>query len=608
MGKSRSYVRIGIVLILSYINMVGLMWLIEKTRITSSGFGTAIFGSNPLSLLCFIVTAVMLNRFFVTFSEHKRNLAGSCIVGFFLAIAVNWGACIVFDNKIVYHSEEDIFRILTTVFLLIFTIPLSGFIFELLDKLEKAINTSSAEDEKKDKKAVWKYSIIVWVIIVVPYVLLFLANWPGNIVFDGPDEIEECFLFFRDGIKISTHHTVAHLLTLGIPYWIGYKISNISLGMSLYFVLQILLCSVAMAYFMSKLYRHNVPRVFRNVLVIIFTINPLYALFAISSTKDVISGALFTIFMTVLLGKVIFNEEFKWYSWCVLLLSGSFACLYRNNMIYAMAAGTIFMAFLIKGKKRKIIFLAALVATMVLVKIENAVLISVTNAETVDSYREALSVPLQCMGRVECYRGSDVPEPVINTINKYINEYSAMEYSPFVADSVKGTANEALLKGDTIGFIKDWLWIGKYYTVDYVEAILSNTLSYWYPFNAPYYIGSDVSTYHPAKAGDLKIDKKVLVPDWLDKFYTSMNAGDRIARKLPIIGYFFRPAPYIWIMAYVLVWAIMRKKREGLAIMAIPFFYFATCLLGPTAWLRYIYPVILTIPVFGVACLRELSD
>ena len=67
--------------------------------------------------------------------------------------------------------------------------------------------------------------------------------------------------------------------------------------------------------------------------------------------------------------------------------------------------------------------------------------------------------------------------------------------------------------------------------------------------------------------------------------------------KWPILNILFRPAFYFILLMFTTFAALYKKKRIGFIMITYPLLYMGTLFFGPLVYFRYIYPIILTVPV-----------
>lgn len=250
---------------------------------------------------------------------------------------------------------------------------------------------------------------------------------------------------------------------------------------------------------------------------------------------------------------------------------------------------------LASGRKQKLRIFVLFAAIMLLAKGSNEALIVMTDATEPDSYKEMMSVPLQCLARVASYRFEDMPQEYYDELCMYTSADNIAGYNPYLSDAVKNTANEELLKTNMLNFFKLWLKVGVMFPDEYVESFVTNTLGYWYPLNQGYYVSADIGLYHTL----IGVGDEIVKEDycsWANGFYSYFFWAQNY-RQVPIIGYMFRNAPYVWLLVFYALWCIYKKRWSAVMMSFLPLFYLGTCLLGPMAALRYMYSLIVCTPL-----------
>lgn len=100
----------------------------------------------------------------------------------------------------------------------------------------------------------------------------------------------------------------------------------------------------------------------------------------------------------------------------------------------------------------------------------------------------------------------------------------------------------------------------------------------------------------------MKHDYFPLVTDYYNYLLYHVNY-----RNIPIMGYLFRNAPYVWLLALTLLWSIYQKRYRLLLWGMLPLLYLGTCFLGPMAALRYIYCLIVCMPLLLYSMIRPCA-
>ena len=571
--------------VLSFLSILAWRYLIKFMNFSGAAFGVESVGYNPLLILFLIINIILLQK--MCFSFDSRRFVFSCILGVVIAIACVSGTLLIYTYKLFGSVIDNTRAFLGMLGISIFTVPLIYYLFELFDLIKE-------KENRKDNAGSIGISrfFIYWGIIFAGFVPIFLSQWPINFVYDAPYQVQN----YLTG-SISTHHPILHTLLLGWAYDIGLNIHNVALGMMFYTVFQLLVLSAAMArmVFLIRKYTFSIPLTVISLCICIFL--PCNPIMSITATKDVLCAAFFTFFIGFFLELVLFNKQSKT-EYIFFILFGTLAALFRNNMIFGIALGGLIAVFFIKEHACKMAFLILILSVILLTKLCNLGLIKVTNATSPTKYRETFPIFLQCLARVAVNKQSEVisemGNDVMDEIAIYLPDYAS--YNSCNADAIKGSANEYLLKTNTINFFKLWVKVGLKFPGQYIEAILCESMAYWYPLNMPGYLLGDVGASHMSIGnGAREIEKKSYGFSFINTLYEELYFWGEIT-DIPLIGFLMRCAIYCWFYFIFLVYGIYAKRNEFCLFTLIPFFYLLTCFAGPLVVFRYIFCVATCVP------------
>lgn len=583
------------VVICAYLSVLSLGKVISLHGDAYVFWGGSYFGYNLTAVVIFGVTIWMFHRYLLGNDRRKKVVA--LMGGLLLAAAVVYGAYA--------HYVNDIFRSVSENFLQIgmvlgITVLTASFSHELFGWIQKGCDWMKRREGQTPQGHLGRYFLMVWLIIFLSYVPLFLSWWPGNFIYDAQYQLQNVVGNFH-----FTHHPLIHTLLMGAAYQFGEKLGDVSTGYQFYTLIQMLALSSAFAYVLLYLRKKGAPKAFRIGVLAWFALFPMHALFSITSTKDVLCAAFFLYFVVYMCRFLWDREVFGWKSYVGMIISGVLFSLFRNNALYAVILAGVIIILAIKGWKNKGRFLMVITAVFALTNVCNDILITYANAQTTDAYRETLSVPLQCLARVASYRRADLGQELYDEICIYIDEEDIARYNPYISDSVKNNANEALLQNNFLNFLKLWVKVGLQFPDEYVESIITNTMGYWYPLNQGTYVSMDISLYHTLIGAGEEIEKRTYFSG-LDFFYVNLFHHNRYYQT-PVLGYFFRNVTYVWLVIYYLLWCVYKKAKSGLLIGMLPAAYLCTCFLGPVVALRYIYSLIVCAPLL-IYILLSLGD
>ena len=89
-------------------------------------------------------------------------------------------------------------------------------------------------------------------------------------------------------------------------------------------------------------------------------------------------------------------------------------------------------------------------------------------------------------------------------------------------------------------------------------------------------------------------------------YYTAIGT-DATFRSIPILRELFSMGFYFWLLFLSALYILYRRSYARLLLMLPLWTYMVTSLLGPTALLRYAYPLILSAPLILYFTTSKLS-
>ena len=578
--------------LISYLSVLSLSRVISQNGDGSGYFGGIYFGYNLTAVLYFAVTAWLLHRF-LHLTDRRLTIV-STVGGLLLGLAVVYGGYSHYVNNIFISVPESILQPFLALGISACTTPVCAELLLLPSRFVKwnAGRCPGPSGRLQIFLAAHHgcYFLLIWGILMLSYLPVFLCQWPGNFVFDAKYQLSEvCYDSY------STHHPLLHTLLMGAAYKLGLRWGNPSAGYQLYTLVQMLVLTSAFAYLLLYLYRKSAPRCIRVGTLLWFTLFPMHSLFAISATKDVLFAAFFLYYALFLFRLVVDRETFSWHGYAGMILAGILMALFRNNALYALCAAVLILLLFTKTLAARLRLLFTTAAILLLFSLCNRGLIAYTHAYSPDTNREMMSVPLQSLARVASYRGAELDPALYEEIRMYIPQGNISKYNPYLSDPIKNEADERLLRDNKVNFLKLWLKVGLQFPDEYLESIITNTMGYWYPLNQGMYVSADIALYHTLIGVEHELVKQDYFPLAGYCYNYFFYRGNY--HNTPILGYLFRNAPYVWLLILTLLWSIWQKHGRLLLWGMLPLMYLGTCFLGPMAALRYIYCLIVCVPL-----------
>ena len=597
------------IIILSYLNALAVQYVTYINGDYGIYYGTQIISFMPESVLWFALCFILLKRFADgRIRKEKGRLILSVIFGFGLGFTAVWAQEALY-NITLWDSPERLFKAFIATFgLMIFTVPFVSEITGLFNRLSASFAKEQDAGEKPASRKVIRYGLLSWLVFFVSYIPIFLWTYPINFFGDAKDALNSDYLLGR----ATTHHSAIHWILMSKFYELGVRHGDVAFGMKFFTLLQMLIMSGAIAYFITYLYKKGINVKLRKGIFLIFLLNPVNAYFSVTAEKGTIGISLALFAMTVLLeildlmrgdDKKIYASFAFWIRAFLFAIIMSVGALFRNNMIYAVMVAGLIIAVMGKGFKKKLLLLLVFILTFAFYKGENSCLVKSYGLTSPDKYRETFPVPIICLARVASLHGSEMPPEVYNEIIAYIPEYAIEKYSIAEHLDIKFNSNEALLRDQTKRFIKLFIKCGFMYPADYLDQIGWMTMGYFNPLYAHVLGGTTPVFYAPLDDQFMQIEHKDLLPigsrllDWM--YYEDGRY------QIPLFALFYRPMIYVWTSLFAFAYGIYRKDKRRVALALIPMLYFGTILLGPICQFRYLY---LNVLFLGFVLFSSLDD
>ncbi|MBQ7919511.1 MAG: hypothetical protein IJ324_06195 [Lachnospiraceae bacterium] len=585
-NKSIQYVLFGIVL---YLNLLALCH-VDKAKGLGDNAGETI-----APIFYAIGTGILLVRYLKV--QDIRRKVCAIIGGVLLAFSQVYGVYLHYVNNLFIDAGQVIFLLFVVAGVSITTVPLFSLLFEGIEKARDWYAAATAPNPAVPRLLFVKY----WVGIFVCYIPVFLAYWPVNFVYDAKYQLSEVV---NNAYKI--HHPLLHTWLMGATYNLGAELfDSVSVGISFYTIIQMLICSAAFAYSMWYLYQKNIPKVFRVIVFLFYAVFPMNSLFAISATKDVLFAAFFLIFFITLLRVCEEQEKLQVPLMILMVLSGVLMAHFRKNAVYAMIIAIPFLIVATKEKMRKIVVLVTLLAVVLISNVLQNSLIDVLHATNDEGIREALSIPYQQLARVACYRKDGLDPAIYEEMLIYWDEGFEEVYNPYLSDPIKGTVDIAVVESNFVNFVKFWVKTGLKYPGEYLESFLTNTIGYWYMGDVAHAMctGDGIAVYHSLIGSGEEIEKQNLCPVVSWAYDPLFFYGEY--KETPILAWLFRSSTYFWMLMVYVLYTLYKKEYKRLMVPVISILYYLSCFVGPMVALRYVYAVVVTMPIMGYRILKK---
>ncbi len=598
--KKEIYIRYAITILAAWAGAYGVSYLFSlKEKDTFS------YGIVPILVfvLCFFVWEKWLKQLQTGIKVERRKLLYAAV--FVLAVSVSY----VMGYQLQSLGMTDGgFKGKSLILLRGACLSMTVFplVYQLFDMLQRAYDKAqmACEQRSRNPKMIFGVSTLI---IFVCWIPVFLAYYPAIMTFDFHRQVGEAA---RGFIWFNSYQPLAHTLLIWVALQIGNAVGSLETGMACYSIFQMLVLAVALGYVCTMVYR-LVKKMWPVVLLVLFFgLFPFVSVLALCVTKDVIFTALFLIFMCLFVERSYFATGKRRMVLDILwVLEGLVMILFRNNALYAIAVFALFFVVMVE-KKQKI---RALVISLMLVIGGKGALEGIQVALGTTgrgSQVEMFSVPIQQFARVGNIHGEYLNEEDFQKISNLVGWDFWEHYNPPLSDTIKGGVGlyqfPYTWKGNYSGVLKTWAEIGLKYPNEYIDAFLALTCGYWFMDDRTWceVLGYGVETRMGAiyTYNTVPLD---IIPEGIahvSKFPALEEKLEEIVSgnsfyEWPVLSVLCKPALYVWGLVLALLLALYFKERKKLMIMLLPFIYFGTLLLGPVVQIRYIFTIMVTVPL-----------
>ncbi len=498
-------------------------------------------------------------------------------------------------KPIINHPVITIFSFLI-MFKIIFEII--NYLFDYMDKENKKDN------QKKKNKLMQLFDNHPFIFSIVTILLLWLiyiiAFYPGIL---SPDPSFQLLQYFNidnkyseyvnlidKNVIITNHHPVLHTLLLGFFTNIGIKFfSSFNIGLFIYTIFQTIILSSTLSYTIKFMKEINISLKYRKICLLIYSLVPVFPLYALSPVKDVIFGSLIILYIISIYKFIKFKKQIKFKDIILEIILMVLITLFRNNGIHVILLSFPFLIF--TNKENLFKFILIFISTILIYFSYSKIILphfKITNG----SIREVLSVPFQQTARYVKEHKKEVTKKEKVIIDKLLN-YDTIDtrYNPKLADPVKNEFNKDYTDKDLKNYFDVWFTEFKKHPITYVEATIENTYGYFYPIETNWYVHVK--------------GKKIVNNYGFDYHFNMLNPIRTILKGfaiifpyIPFIGLIINIGFNSWILLFMLSYMIYKRKYKDIIYLIPSFILLLVCFVSPAnTYFRYALPNIFAMPV-----------
>ncbi len=460
---------------------------------------------------------------------------------------------------------------------------------------------------------------IYFALIALSFLPVYLAFYPGICAYDITLQMGQ----LENGL-LNEHHPLVHTLLIKWALTIGTRVfDSVNAGIALYTALQMLFLAAGFAYALVMLRRFRVKWYWQLLLLLYCMVYPFHHYLSVSITKDIVFAPFFLIFVLTMAAMLKDNRNSLKIGGddIVLFLCGIGSVLFRTNGKYALLVLVVFLlAAVIWGKHSRKLFGRLFLVSMAVVVVGQIFLsavFAVTEAGQGDR-REMLSMPIQQMARCMIYHGGVGVEPTDDNtmsdadkalVNDFLLNESYKKYKPYLSDPVKIHTNTYVPRYRSLEFIETYLRLLTTYPGDFINAGLAVNAGYFYPGDITHTLvyereGVVGEGYVQVLWAEETLNNWGVYKDskwqWLHDVMEEW-ADQNAYLNWPVLKYLFVPGTYLWLYCLAAGYLLIKRRFRMLLPLSLVLGYYITLFLGPTVQLRYLYPLMISLPFLVLA-------
>ena len=487
---------------------------------------------------------------------------------------------------------KGIRQIVKTIFMFI---GYSYVFYYLIDYLFKGLNKIKY---KKNKNKIIKFIfddhpfISSFIIILICYIPIMIIFYPGVFMNDGVDVIREYYCIDTHSTRyinlidshvcINTHHSALYAFLSGTIYNIFKNIGNPTIGLFVITFIQVICQVLVLAYTMRLLKKLNTNYIVRVVIILLFSLLPIFSINAVGIYKDIYFCNL-CLLLTDLLIEYLYLKENNYKKIICLMLVSLLLSLISNKGFYVVGILSIILViYNIKNMRFKsVVFLVPVIIYLMY----SSIILPALHV-TKGSVRETLAIPIQQVARYVIIYGDEITAKEKKAINGIL-DYDLIDdkYESNTADPIKNNIFNKNYKDDELSeFMKVYVKLFFKHPGVYINSFFNMTAGNFdfYRYNGVVYMNSSDLSGEIVPAGQFKFPK---LTDYVETIVLS-------SRFVPIIGMLYNLAFYCWLLVIFSLYLIIKKMWKYIIPLIPSIVTFLFLFVSPVNGnRRYVYPI-----------------
>lgn len=544
---------------------------------------------DPNSGITFLYLILFAYIFYIAIQKmDKRRIILSLVFGCMFAILIAIGNNYFKNGNQLSIIDKNLYLDIVALIILFSSLLsiLLVYLPNIKDKMEKLKLPFGIEG--LIQQANIKTFLFTFIIITLLWILPFLAVYPGYLCYDAPTQLIQ----YQDG-RWSAWQPVVHTVVLaGLIVNLGNEVlGSYSIGLTIYCIIQALLIITTFSYLVVFLAKRKVPTSILVIGILLFAINPIIQILSFSTIK-VTFFTCFFIFLLMFLIEILENPESffsKKRNLIKFIVMAILMSLFRKQGIYILIVLLpILWIFLHQYWKKLLIMFATIIISVFAFFGPISDQLNIKKSPT----SEILSIPIQQIAAVVKNNKDSITEEEWEIIRKYFDEESLDKYIPQISDPVKDRFRNDEFKKDKISFLKLWFQLGWKNKQIYINAFVDMDIGYFYPSVETISGWAIIYPYINENKFDIKLNSLC------EPYYNYLQyATNEFFEGQPLVSFLVCEAMPLWVILMILIILWQEKKYPLMILVLAVLLYFGTCMLAPVCCIRYIYPLIASLPL-----------
>ena len=529
----------------------------------------------------------------------KRKNIITFLLSFLITSFMIIGTSFIMTGDFKMIKKHPLITVLSFILLVKIFWEIIKYLFDRLDnKKDKEKDIKTGKLGKLFDKHPFIFSILfiilLWLVYIIAFYPAIMSPDPSFQLlqyFNINNKYSDYVVLIDKNVILTNHHPVVHTIILGSLVKLGIKLfSSLNAGLFIYSIIQTIILASTLSYTIKFMKDINVSLKYRKICLLIYSLVPVFPLYAMSPVKDVIFGCFIIIYIISFYKLINLKEKLKIKDMVMEILLIILIILFRNNGFHIVLLSLLFLLFL--GRQNIFKYIIIICITITFYYSYNNVILphfKITNG----SIREVLSVHFQQTARYVKEYKKEVTSDEKKAIDKLLNyDTIASRYNPALADPVKNEFNRYYTDNDLKNYFKVWFTQLKKHPLVYVEATIANTYGYIYPVETNWYVHIKGKKIINNYGFDYHFNKKL-------RPLRMVLGGFAIAFPyIPFIGLLINIGFNTWILLFMLSYLFYRKKYKDIILLIPSFLILLVCFVSPAnTYFRYALPNVFALPL-----------